>query len=656
MTSNGEKIVRMSLLQSQSATAKQVNSALPGRQWSVLGASAVFGAWVVFQCSPAPFSGAAVLLVFSTWAAIKVHMVANFCLGVPADSDSDSDSSSEGCSAASSLLYQGEPVNCLQRVFRSYYLFDQSVSPVPRAIAWFCFVAMVLMATSHLQPFAHPFSCFSHSCCVAAEAAGWDMSLVVCHDDRIIVSTLFGQNSSEHRCSSHSEKLMQKMCRAASGTGWWEHGYGFGVAVVVWVFVFLKRLVFLACVPLPEKPTKWVNDPSFLGRIGAIIPCHQSEAEIANTCRSIMRYLPPQNIVVADNANSVHPPDETRAVVKAVDPDITYLFIQRGLKTLALYNGMLQLPQHVEYILHVDDDTVLPEDMVFDEKWFEDASVAEVTYPFFPREENLLTSCIGLIFRLNFHMSYFANVTSGTSLWAPGIVGLVRRSAFMKVFPDHVFLPFGEDAFLGTLLLANNWKIKRDMRSNVVTFAPPVFFTPCASSSREQGYGATSLFKQRAQRWMVTQLRRMTWTFLLLFTFRAGSLWSNIWFRIMTVQAPIATLISLLATPWAIVTALSHQGLLVWFPFVLRAWTVYYVGSVLQLLVINYCFWRHRPDYQIRWTTILFTPVVNTFISLCRPVGHALSVFYWIPFVPTRVHVFTHGSSSGEASQPMIVS
>ncbi|CAK0893532.1 unnamed protein product [Prorocentrum cordatum] len=557
MTSNGEKIVRMSLLQSQSATAKQVNSALPGRQWSVLGASAVFGAWVVFQCSPAPFSGAAVLLVFSTWAAIKVHMVANFCLGVPADSDSDSDSSSEGCSAASSLLYQGEPVNCLQRVFRSYYLFDQS----------------------------------------------------------------------------------------------------------------------------------------------------------------------------------------TRAVVKAVDPDITYLFIQRGLKTLALYNGMLQLPQHVEYILHVDDDTVLPEDMVFDEKWFEDASVAEVTYPFFPREENLLTSCIGLIFRLNFHMSYqvalpresaatrsggclgmgwgeveraeevfapqrprrrlagafpspgsklaagaawglgrfrrlvgaprlsdprvqdaptaeravadFANVTSGTSLWAPGIVGLVRRSAFMKVFPDHVFLPFGEDAFLGTLLLANNWKIKRDMRSNVVTFAPPVFFTPCASSSREQGYGATSLFKQRAQRWMVTQLRRMTWTFLLLFTFRAGSLWSNIWFRIMTVQAPIATLISLLATPWAIVTALSHQGLLVWFPFVLRAWTVYYVGSVLQLLVINYCFWRHRPDYQIRWTTILFTPVVNTFISLCRPVGHALSVFYWIPFVPTRVHVFTHGSSSGEASQPM---
>jgi len=208
-----------------------------------------------------------------------------------------------------------------------------------------------------------------------------------------------------------------------------------------------------------------------------------------------------------------------------------------------------------------------------------------------------------------------------------------------------VFLPFGEDAFHGTLLLLNNQKIKRDARSGVVTFAPDVFFTPCASNSREQGYGATSLFKQRAQRWMVTKLRRMGWTFLLLFTFDAGSLWGNVWFRIMKASTPILTIISLLAMP-SVITWVFHSSLSAWFSFFLRAVVSYCVVTAIQLAIINYCMWRHRPDFQVRWTTVLFTPVVRVFLSVCHVIGHTLLVIYWIPFVPTRVHVFTHGKGS----------
>jgi hypothetical protein len=512
---------------------------------------------------------------------------------------------------------------------------------------------MVLIAAFRFQQWLRPAACFSRSCCDAAEAVAWDMSLVECHDETLS-SGLYELPWPEHSCSGQVADVMKEMCLAASGIGWW--GYAFWTLSFAWLIMRSLKLICLACVPLPEKPTKWINDPEFLGRIGAVIPCHQSETEIANTCRSIMRYLPPHNIVVADNANSEQPPDETRAVVKAVHPDIVYIYNQRVLKTLALYNGMMHLPGHVEYILHMDDDTVLPEDMVFDEEWFADPSVAEVTYPIFTREFNLLTSCIGFIFKVNAHGSYFKNFTAGTSLWAAGIIGLVRRSAFMKVLPDHVFLPFGEDAFHGTLLLANNQKIKRDVRSNVVTFAPPVFFTPCASSSREQGYGATSLFKQRAQRWMVTQLRRMAWTFLLLFTFRAGSLWGNVWFRITTARTPIMTLVSLLAAPSAIATVLHHGLSSSWIPFLGKALVVYYVVSAVQLAIINYCMWRHRPDFQVRWTTVLFTPVVKMFINfICHPIGHTLSVIYWIPFVPSRVHVFTHSNGSGRSSQPSLV-
>ena len=63
-------------------------------------------------------------------------------------------------------------------------------------------------------------------------------------------------------------------------------------------------------------------------------------------------------------------------------------------------------------------------------------------------------------------------------------------------------------------------------------YAPPVLTTLCVSNAREQGYGACSLFKQRAQRWCVTRLRRLGWTALLLWEYRGGSLWRNVWFRI----------------------------------------------------------------------------------------------------------------------------
>ena len=79
--------------------------------------------------------------------------------------------------------------------------------------------------------------------------------------------------------------------------------------------------------------------------------------------------------------------------------------------------------------------------MVFDEAWFHDPAVSEITYPIFTRRVNLLTETVGLIFKTNAHHSVFHNVTSGTSLWAAGIIGIVRRHVFQTVLADHVYLP-----------------------------------------------------------------------------------------------------------------------------------------------------------------------------------------------------------------------
>ena len=141
-----------------------------------------------------------------------------------------------------------------------------------------------------------------------------------------------------------------------------------------------------------------------------------------------------ENIVVVDNANSPYPLDDTAAVVAAVHPAVRVLYVPKGLKSLALWTGINALPPHVQYVMHVDDDTKLCADMVFDEQWFlRDESVSEVTYPIFTRRVNLLTETIGFFFKLNSHASVFNNATCGTSLWAAGIIGIARRDVLTSV-------------------------------------------------------------------------------------------------------------------------------------------------------------------------------------------------------------------------------
>jgi len=426
-----------------------------------------------------------------------------------------------------------------------------------------------------------------------------------------------------------------------------EHG-----AIALALLIFLGRFKKILCyliVPLPNLPVDWKNDPDFLSRIGAVIPCHMSADEIEVTVRSILRHLPPQNIVVVDNANKPWPPDNTKDMVHKVHPQIQYVYVPIGLKTLAIWTGIQCFPDHVEYIMHVDDDTQLPENMVFDEGHFKDPTVSEVAYGIVARRGNTLQDCVGFIFKMNTQNGVFNNATSGTVLWAPGIIGLVRRHVFTTVLKDHLFLPFGEDCYHGFLQLMNGYKIVREARSYVITYAPPVFSTVCGSSVREQGYGAATLWKQRALRWMVTRLRRGPWMALLMFTYQGGSVWKNVWFRInefdklaRNVMALLAPLI-LARTACDIVFSSERVAVVV---LICLLMAMNYCVSVLQFFILNYLCWCHRPDYQVELTTVLFMPVVRLFLAVCQMTGHALCLLYWMPFVPTRVWSFTHGQAS----------
>jgi hypothetical protein len=557
----------------------------------------------------------------------------------------------------------------LQRLFRAFYLSSQAQPPLARILLWFNLVLLVACCmllrrvdgTTQLSydwELISGVSCYVPACCPAPrQLIDWEAASAACpslwesQSDSRSFSDLISQHlpaGSMTRCAPNDPTVLAAWC--SSWRRYLSEALGatpFMLVLAVLAVSKFMHVIFLSFTPLKEKPVAWKNDPLFMARIGAVIPCHMSAEEVADTCVSLLRYLPPENIVVVDNANSPEPPDATERKVHTVDARIQYIYLDEGLKTLAIHTGVHRLPKSVQYILHVDDDTKLSEDMVFDETWFDDPRVSEVTWPIFTRRVNLLTSAVGFFFKLNSHLGQWHNITSGTSLWAAGIIGLVRRDVFEMVLEDHVFLPFGEDAFHGLLQLTNGYNIRRDTRSNVITFAPPVITNACMSrkSIRVQGYGAATLFKQRAQRWTVTRLRRVIWELALLVQYDGGSLWANFWFRFANFNVLISAAFFVYYAPLGLVRFaydLAFSGLAT--ELLIRLALIFAIGYTLAFAsyaTINFVLWRHRPDYVEPLSTVLIFPLVRGFIEACTIIGHALCVWYWIPFVPTAVWAYT---------------
>jgi hypothetical protein len=189
-----------------------------------------------------------------------------------------------------------------------------------------------------------------------------------------------------------------------------------------------------------EDRGEWVNDPAFAGKIGVLIPCHKSAEEIARTVQSCMRHVRAEHIVVIDNANQPTSPDNTEAVVRAVDERVKYLYVPRGHKTNALWAGLQELPKECTYVMHIDDDTELPEHFVLDESHFYDPLVSAVSYGITMYHSNDVERSVDFEFKL-FSMWRGVQDALQTVWFCHGIIGIWRRDRFYELMFDHPFLP-----------------------------------------------------------------------------------------------------------------------------------------------------------------------------------------------------------------------
>lgn len=407
-------------------------------------------------------------------------------------------------------------------------------------------------------------------------------------------------------------------------------------ATMIFLADFLFKLVIVLAVRWPQKESKHVNNPDYLRKIGCLVPCHKSADEIADTVSSLLRFLEPEHILVLDNGNSVTELDNTREVLEKLEPRVRYMWIPVGNKTNALWKGLNEMPSSVQYVMHIDDDTDLPEDFVFDESIWKDPRVSSTSYSIEMKRTGFVEKLVDWEFR------YIAQLRSVESKYSTvwfqhGIIGIWRREDLTRTMCEHPCMYFGEDGWNGVINLLRGKKMLQEMRCSVSTFAPSVLVPGCGGS-REQGFGAANIWKQRIERWNVTPPRRLWLRLYLFFTYVGDGFMDNLVFRIITFHhmsciffallTPFALGMHILAGEWA--HLLQYKLQLIGFSFLKNA-------------VMNYIALHHRPDLQIDFLVVLASPFYFLFLGVTAVAGNWRSVLSYIPLSPLRFGLYTWG-------------
>lgn len=404
--------------------------------------------------------------------------------------------------------------------------------------------------------------------------------------------------------------------------------------------IFLCDLLFKLCTILsvrwPAKEQEHKNNPEYLKKIGCLVPCHKSADEIGSTVASLLKFLEPEHIFVLDNGNSVEPLDNTREVLKELEPRVRYMWIPVGNKTNALWKGLNEMPSSVDFVMHIDDDTELPDNFVFDETIWEDPRVSSTSYAIEMKRTGFVEKCVDWEFRYIAQLRNFESQYS-TVWFQHGIIGLWRRADLTRTMLEHPCMFFGEDAWNGIINLMRGKRMLQEMRSSVSTYAPTAL-TPGCGGAREQGFGAANIWKQRTHRWNVTPPRRLWLRLYLFFAYKGDGLLDSLVFRVLSFHH-MASLMFTMITP---------IGLTMW---ILKGQWLYLIVfksrivgfSLLKNLILNYVTLRHRPDLQADVSTVLAAPFYFMFIGITAVVGNWRSLLSYIPLTPLRFGLYTWG-------------
>ena len=212
--------------------------------------------------------------------------------------------------------------------------------------------------------------------------------------------------------------------------------------------VLMLQALILAHPGADDDEGASVSGNELTSDIAVVISCHRSSDMIVKTVHACMKHLRPGQIFVMDNANFLDPPDNTREVLEEADlHEVNYIYNPFGNKTLAMYAGSVAA-KDFKYLLLIDDDVTIPENMKFGKHLFSD-TVRAVCYPIRAvhpqgRTESLFIEWQAIEYKMSDYSKLLQNEFS-TVLYPHGAICLWERNTLIQCFRAHDTIFYADD-------------------------------------------------------------------------------------------------------------------------------------------------------------------------------------------------------------------
>lgn len=364
-----------------------------------------------------------------------------------------------------------------------------------------------------------------------------------------------------------------------------------------------------------------------------IIAAHKAYDSLQKILPSVLAAFPSRQIWVADNG--LIQDDATQSFCQELG--VQYRFYPIPNKTYALYKTAEEIydtyHDDAKALVLLDDDTQLPENFFVRKDLLAKPLVAGycagITIAKSP-PYNLFEHLIDFEYRtISYRNECKAN--HGTIHFLHGICAIYNTKRMLMIYSKLCTLPgglpFGEDSFAGIDCRLAGYRLLQDNLNVVTTFCPRRLLPRCGNGqNREQGFGASSLWKQRALRWYLSWPRRLPSEIALGLFYDVGNWTGNVLYRIDLLWYLFIILVSSFWPFYLVHIGVTHK------PWSLFGYLhlVLYTTSTLTA-VIRYNAFPSTLKQGVDRRIFLMVPFLNLLVCLMMACSFLISLLYYIP-------------------------
>lgn len=401
----------------------------------------------------------------------------------------------------------------------------------------------------------------------------------------------------------------------------WNFPFYFGIEILFWILILYDNK--------NKKPIE-IDKELSKENVEVVIPAHNAEETIKNNLQNIINVFP-NKIWIADNDNKK---EENLSLKEfCFSNNVNYIHYDIPNKTNAIYETVKKIKREkpsTKYIVLLDDDTILCKDFFIRIDIMNQPAVGGYCCCIGINKNESKTNLFEHWIDFEYRTISFRNRGRNlfTQKFLHGIICVYKIDALLDIYKWNYCLPgglpFGEDAFAGIQARMIGYTLKQDNENYVLTYCPKQLFS---IKQRNQGFGASSIFKQRAQRWYLGWIRRIPNEIALFCCYDTGSWLGNILYRIDNIWYIFLVFASV---HWInIMSKMIYNNNLQTF---LIIHCFFFIMTILMSYFRVFFIMNSIEKKNIKWFVPLTYPIFLLILLILYASSFFISIFNYIPF------------------------